>query len=151
MATWGEFATEAPQLAEAGRRLLYQYGPGLGFLATVSTEGRPRVHPICPLVVEGGLYAFIVPSPKRRDLERSRRYALHTFPAEATDDEFYVAGTVSRVTDNSVASAIADAYHDEVKDEWRLFHFDIERALHSAYRFRGDWPPAYTKWRAAAN
>ncbi len=30
-----------PDLAEAGRSLLYQHGVGLAFLATVRAEGRP--------------------------------------------------------------------------------------------------------------
>jgi hypothetical protein len=32
MLTWAEFAHARPELAEAGRRLLYQFGVGLGFL-----------------------------------------------------------------------------------------------------------------------
>jgi hypothetical protein len=30
--SWAEFARARPDLAEAGRRLLYQFGVGLGFL-----------------------------------------------------------------------------------------------------------------------
>jgi hypothetical protein len=146
MARWAHFAEHKPELAEAGRALFYQYGPGLGFLATVRADGAPRIHPICPVIAEGGLYAFIVPSPKRGDLERDGRFAMHSFPAEATDDEFYIAGTASPETDTAIRAAVADAYHDDVKEQWRLFHFDIERALLSTYRFRGDWPPTYSKW-----
>jgi hypothetical protein len=146
MATWDEFAKSAPEMAEAGRRLFYQYGPGLGFLATVRADGGPRLHPVCPVIADGGLYAFIVPSPKRGDLRRDGRFALHSFPAGATDDEFYVTGTADLVTDPDIKEAAGSAYHDEVKDEWLLFHLGIERALHSAYRFRGDWPPTYSKW-----
>lgn len=148
MATWGELASDDPQMAEAGRSLFYQYGPRLGFLATVTADGGARLHPVCPVITGGGLYAFIVPSPKRADLEINGRYALHSFPADATDDEFYVAGGASRIQDDVVFNEVADAYHDEVKDEWWLYHFDVERALHSTYRFRGDWPPTYRKWRA---
>jgi hypothetical protein len=39
MLTWGEFALERPELAEAGRRMLYQFGVGLAFLATVRADG----------------------------------------------------------------------------------------------------------------
>ena len=31
MLTWGAFAEQAPELAEAGRALLYQFGPGLAY------------------------------------------------------------------------------------------------------------------------
>ena len=94
MATWSTFEAAAPELATAGQRLLYQFGPGLGFLATVRPDGGPRLHPICPVVAEGELWAFILRrSPKCRDLERDGRYALHSFPPVEKDDEFAVTGT----------------------------------------------------------
>jgi len=30
-----------------------------------------------------------------------------------------------------------------------LFYFRFDRVLHAADRHRGDWPPIYTRWRAA--
>ena len=88
--TWKEFETAAAELASAGRRLFYQFGPtgpGLGFLATTRADGGPRVHPVCPALHNGGLYLFVIgSSPKRRDLVRDGRYALHAFPGR-TDDE----------------------------------------------------------------
>src|SRR5437667_7673460 len=68
---WGDFRRLRPDLAEAGRRLLYQFGVGLGFLGTVRADGGPRIHPICPLLTDDGLYAFLAPSLKRDDLRRS--------------------------------------------------------------------------------
>ena len=68
MKTWPEFAALRPDLAEAGRALLYQFGVGLGFLATTRADGGPRVHPMCPIMTEVGMFAFIVPGPKQRDL-----------------------------------------------------------------------------------
>src|SRR6266704_3965772 len=44
-----------PDFADAGRALLYQFGVGLAFLATVRRDGGPRVHPVCPLICHGGL------------------------------------------------------------------------------------------------
>jgi hypothetical protein len=70
LVTWSEFKKERPDLAEAGRELLYFYGPGLGLLGTVRKDGAPRLHPICPIVTDEGLYAFIIPSPKLHDLRR---------------------------------------------------------------------------------
>ena len=54
--------------------LLYQFGVGLAFLATVRRDGGPRVHPMCPLIHQGGLYGFFVPGPKQADLHRDGRY-----------------------------------------------------------------------------
>ena len=63
MVTWSEFENDAPDMAEAGKKLLYQFGVGLGFLATLRKDGAPRLHPICPTVVDGRLYALIGPTP----------------------------------------------------------------------------------------
>lgn len=92
--TWGEFAASAPNLAEAGRGLRNQFGVGLAFLATVRADGAPRLHPVCPVLLDEHLYVFITPdSPKRYDLARDGRYALQTFPQpKPGSDEFYVAG-----------------------------------------------------------
>jgi hypothetical protein len=73
---WGEFASLRPDLADTGRRLLYKFGGGLAFLGTTRSDGIPRVHPMCPLLTDGDLYAFIMPSLKRHDLHRDGRYDL---------------------------------------------------------------------------
>ena len=39
--SWLQFEAESPELAEAGRGLFYQFGVGLGFLATVRRDGGP--------------------------------------------------------------------------------------------------------------
>ena len=100
MFTWKQFAIARPDLARQGRSLFYEHGLGLGFLATVRADGGPRVHPICPLLSDDGLYGFIVPGPKLQDLRRDNRYALHTetFPPPRHDDAFYLTGTVGRAS-----------------------------------------------------
>ena len=40
------------------------------------------------------MFLLIGPSPKRRDLLRDGRFALHSFPSPQVDDEFYLTGTV---------------------------------------------------------
>jgi len=100
MNRWEEFVSERPQMAEAGRALLYQFRVGLGYLATVRKDGGPRVHPVCPVIANGGLYLFIGNhSPKLHDLLRDGRFALHSFPNPEVDDEFYV--TVLRISGSS--------------------------------------------------
>jgi len=152
MASWADFEAAMPEMAAAGRALLYQFGPGLAFLATVRKDGGPRVHPICPVIVDGGLYAFIGTSPKRADLLRDGRYALHTFPPEKVDDEFYVTGRASHVTDAALRAHVYEVYTAQgttTGEEDPLFELSIERALHAAYKSRGpgSWPPTYTRWR----
>jgi len=146
VASWAEFEATAPGLADEGKRLFYQFGVGLGFLATVREDGGPPVHALCPVIAADGLYVFAVPSPKRGDLQCDGRYALHSFPPVEVDDEFYVTGRATEVQDPGVRAEVADAYHDEVGERWHLFALDIERCLHASYRHRGDWPPTYAKW-----
>jgi hypothetical protein len=151
MATWAQFARSAPEMAEAGRKLIYQLGDGFGFLATVRKDGGPRLHPFCPIITGGGLYGLIGPSPKRYDLLRDGRYAIHSMPPKDVDDEFYVTGASRRIEDEGTIRAARAAYEatggSTSDDDW-LFEFDIERALLATYEPRPSWPPEYRKWAA---
>jgi len=71
----------ARHLADTGRALLCQYGPPLGFLATVRRDGGPRLHPFCPIVSEGGLWAYIQrESPKGALIGRADMTSAHITP-----------------------------------------------------------------------
>jgi hypothetical protein len=154
MASWPEFAAAAPRLADAIRGLVHQYGPGLGYLATVRADGGPRVHPVSPVVTEDGLFCFVLDSPKRRDLERDGRYALHSFPPNETDDEAYLAGEARRVTDERLVAQLAALIRGEPRRGWQLFEFTVDVAMlaeHAgaalgASRTPGV-KPAYHVWR----
>jgi pyridoxine/pyridoxamine 5'-phosphate oxidase len=148
---WSEFAAERPEMAEAGRVLIYQFRVGLGYLATVRRDGAPRVHPVCPVVAHGGLYVFVGnQSPKVHDLKRDGRYALHTFPSRDVDDEFAVAGRAERVDDPAVRRIVYDAYTatGAFTSNDTLFELRLDRALHAKYGQRPSWPPVYARWRA---
>jgi hypothetical protein len=129
VASWSEFAAAEPALASAIQDLVHQYGPGLGYLATVRGDGGPRVHPVSPAVTDEGLFCFLVDSPKRRDLERDGRYALHSFPPEATDDEAYVSGRAHPVQDHARVHQLARQLRAEPRTDWRLFEFTVEVAM----------------------
>jgi hypothetical protein len=148
VATWAEFEADAPELAAAGKQLFEQFGIGLGFLATIRKDGGPRLHPMCPILAEGGLWTFIGPSPKLGDLRRDGRYALHSFPAVEVDDEFSVMGSALLVEDRDVRTAVRRAYKATFQSEDEvLFELRIERALHAKYEKRPSWPPVYRRWR----
>ncbi len=151
MATWADLVAAEPQIAERGRELIYQYGVGLGFLATVGPDAMPRLHPVCPIVTADRLMVFVLPSPKRDDLARDGRYALHAFTPENVDDEFMVVGHARSVGDPNLRAAAVAAYHIPVPDDHDLFELDIERALLATYTHRGQWPPVYRRWRAPAD
>jgi hypothetical protein len=146
MQRWSDLKAANPELAEGGRNLLYQFGPGLGFLAAIRKDGGPRLHPICPIIIGDGLYTFIIPSPKLHDLRRDGRYALHSYPPVEVDDEFCVTGRAVEIMDPAVRRAVQGATQHDVAPEEGLFELMIERCMLATYRHRGDWPPTYTIW-----
>ncbi|MER7419822.1 pyridoxamine 5'-phosphate oxidase family protein [Micromonospora peucetia] len=129
MASWSEFAADEPRLADGIRLLMQQYGPGFGYLATVRADGGPRVHPVSPVITDEGLFCFVVDSPKRRDLERDGRYALHSFPPEESDDEAYVAGHARPVTDPARVARLARSSRAAPQVDWRVFEFTVDVAM----------------------
>jgi len=149
MATWAELELAQPDMAARGRQLFYQFGPGLGFLATVRKDGGPRLHPLCPLITGGGIWLLVGPNgPKCADLQRDGRFALHAFTPEEVDDEFLLMGRAIEIDDAAQRATVVDAAHWPVAPEEVLFALDIERAMLAVYAYRGQWPPAYTTWRA---
>ena len=156
MAQWDEFSRLRPDLAQAGANLFYQFGPGLAFLATSRPVGGPRLHPMCPLLTSVALFAFIVPSPKREDLIRDGRYALHSFPADDNEDAFYITGRAKSVTDDETRTALAAQYAQEREmaeppielADWMLFSFDVETCLLTRTTGHGDPAPQHTVWHA---
>jgi hypothetical protein len=157
MISWRDFKAERPALAEQGTELLYHFGVGLAFLSTVRADGGPRVHPICPLVADEGLYAFIVPSPKRADLHRDGRYAMHTYPLEDNEDAFYLSGSAHLVTDGGRRAELARQFADERSnfgvpapgEDQELFEFAVQTAMLTRTTGHGDPQPNHTIWRAS--
>jgi hypothetical protein len=156
MLTWAEFAHARPELAEAGRRLLYQFGVGLAFLATVRADGGPRLHPMCPLVTDDALVGFLQPSPKRQDLHRDGRYALHAFPPDTNEDAFYLSGRAALVDDPqrrqaATAQFLAERNLTTAPEDLHvqeLFEFYLQRCLWTQTSGHGDWNPRHTIWRS---
>ena len=147
-----EFAAADPELAEIGRSLLQQFGPGLAFLASVRKDGAPRLHPVCPVISGNRLYILVTAaSPKRGDLERDGRYALQSFPQpKPGSDEFYLAGTATLVNDATARAAIfRDAKHQAQPSEI-AFELRIERAMHTRWEdpLTPQMRPVQRKWRA---
>ncbi|HEY6429791.1 MAG TPA: hypothetical protein VIX84_21390, partial [Acidimicrobiales bacterium] len=113
MARWGEFADLRPDLAAAGAALLYQHGVGLGFMSTIRQDAGPRLHPVCPLLGDRGVFAFIIPSLKQDDLRRDGRYAIHSFPCPENEVAFYFTGTAHHVDDEATRQALGERFVSE--------------------------------------
>ena len=158
MLSWKELSEVRPDLARLGGGFFYEHGIGLGFLATVRPDGGPRVHPICPVLTEQGLYGFIVRGPKLADLRRDSRYALHceTFPPPRHDDAFSVTGRIEERADRDLRAALTTQFLAErqLQEPWpgfddeTLIEFGIERCLLTLTQARDGLPAGHTIWHA---
>ena len=148
MATWTEFETADSEMAAEARRLLYARGDGEALLATVRHDDPPRIHPINVAVVDGRLYAFLLRSAKRIDLERDGRYALHTHQDPADPGEFSVRGRARLIDDEGVRAAVGGSWFFTVDETYELFEFSIESAI-LGRRGPDEWPPRYTRWTSS--
>jgi Pyridoxamine 5'-phosphate oxidase len=150
VATWAELAAAEPDLARGAERIFRAFT--LAFLATVRADGGPRVHPVTITVHDGRLYVFLVHgTPKRSDLLRDPRYALHSFPSfpggtvdSYVDDEVLLFGTARPIDDTDARAAVAAAHNDTVHERDLLFELDIDRAQHKTRR---DGRAVYARWR----
>jgi hypothetical protein len=156
MATWGEFTRQRPDLATRGAELLYQHGVGLAFLATIRADSGPRLHPMCPLLTEDAMYAFIIPSPKQQDLRRDGRWAMHSFPCPDDEDVFYATGRATIVDDPDARAALGQQFVDErtrfapaLPDTTdALILFDIDHCMVTTTTGHGDPNPQHAIWHA---
>lgn len=151
MENWSAFSRQAPEISAAGVRLFDQHIVAL--LATVGSDGRPRMHPFVPKVVEGRLIGFIVNlSWKFRDLRDRGWFSIHAVPGEQ-DEEFYIAGRATMIDDEPEfyerAYAAMDFVHD-MRDVEVLFEFRMDRALHTTWSDFGmqDHRPEFSRWQA---
>jgi hypothetical protein len=105
--SWEEFTEQSPEAAALGARILAKYG--IAYLATIRRSGAPRVHPVCPVVLDGKLLVGIIASsPKRYDLDRDGRYVLHALPGP-NDAEFALSGVARRLSAEEVERLAAGA------------------------------------------
>lgn len=149
MATWGELEAAAPDIASAGRRLLYRGGDGEALLATVRDDDPPRIHPVNVGIVDGRLYTFVIErSAKRKDLEADGRYAVHAHVDPAAPSEFLLRGRAREVTDASVRATVGSGWPFTVDEGYRLFELSVDSALLGERPTADDWPPRYSSWSA---
>lgn len=149
MTDWGTFERARPEMAAVLRKQL-GWIP-IAYLATTRRDGAPRVHPVCPIVAANGRMYVAVPatSPKRHDLRRDGRFALHALPGER-DDEFYATGRAIIRTEAAAREAAQSAAGHAIHDADWLFELDLETVMTAYWENRGR-PDTYavrTLWHA---
>ncbi len=149
MATWAEFEAAAPELADVAAALwpgittLDRTGVApsgsecfsIAYLATTRRDGAARLHPFCPILAAGRLYAAIPrSSPKGWDLRRDPRCVIHALPGP-DDGELCIRARALEVGENpavrdSVRAVVALSGVGgmvETTSNDPLFEFELEQ------------------------
>ena len=111
----------------------------------------PRVHPVSIGIVDGVVYVFVLPSAKLTDLLTDGRYALHAHLDPARPVEFQLRGRAREVTDQVIRQAVIGVWSFTPDDTYRLFASDIADVLLGKRDSSHEWPPRYSRWKAASD
>jgi hypothetical protein len=126
MTTWIEFTGQAPRVSAVFARRHAAAG-NLCMLATLRSDGFPRISPIEPRVFEDQLWLTGMPNTtKFRDLVRDPRFCLHTATVDThvTDGDAKLWGVVSDVRDTALHQRFATALFEETGFDLRGQEFD---------------------------
>lgn len=126
MTSWGEFVEVAPRIATIFARRHAATG-NLCLLATLRSDGFPRISPIEPRVFEGQLWLVGMPhTTKFRDLARDPRFCLHTatVDTEVTDGDAKLWGVVEDIRNTALHQRFATDLFDQTGFDLRGQEFD---------------------------
>ncbi|MEX2133969.1 MAG: pyridoxamine 5'-phosphate oxidase family protein [Acidimicrobiia bacterium] len=104
MVAWKEFAAQAPHIAEIFLRR-HSATHNLCLLATIRSDGYPRISPLEPLIFEGQMVLVGMPgTTKFADLGRDPRFCLHTATVDTQvgDGDAKVWGTAQNLQDKEM-------------------------------------------------
>jgi hypothetical protein len=136
--TFAVMEAEAPELAQQARERFD--ATGLCLVATLRSDGWPRVSPVEPLIVDGQLYLGMIPSStKSRDLARDPRCLVHSVVADksGTEGEVKLYGKARRIRDDDeierycIALEAAIGWRPRAPEDCDLWVLDLSRG---AYR-----------------
>jgi hypothetical protein len=126
MTTWKELTEHAPRIATVFTRRHAATG-NLCMLATLRSDGFPRISPIEPRIFEDRLWIAGMPDTlKFRDLARDPRFCLHTATVDThlADGDAKLWGVVEDVPDGALHRRFADALFEETGMDLRGQTFD---------------------------
>ncbi len=115
MTTWDEFTEAAPRIAAVFARRHAATG-NLCLLATIRSDGFPRISPMEPRIFEGQLWIAGMPhTTKFRDLGRDPRFCMHTatVDTQVTEGDAKLWGVVRDLPDKALHQRFAtDLFED---------------------------------------
>ncbi|GAB3004003.1 pyridoxamine 5'-phosphate oxidase family protein [Mycobacterium bourgelatii] len=125
MTGWTEFTGQAPRIAAIFLRRHRATG-NLCLLATIRSDGFPRISPLEPLIFEDQLWLPGMPhTTKFADLARDPRFCLHTATADpkVTDGDAKLWGLAHDVTDAALRRRFAENLYAETGFDLRNEEF----------------------------
>jgi hypothetical protein len=126
MVAWKEFAAESQRIAEVFARRQTATG-NLCMLATLRSDGYPRISPIEPRIFDGRLLIVGMPNTvKFRDLGRDPRFCLHTATIDpyVSDGDVKLWGDVKNEQDRDLHQRFATELFEEAGFDLRGQEFD---------------------------
>lgn len=126
MTTWLEFTERSPRIATIFTRR-HAATDSLCMLATIRSDGYPRISPMEPRVFEGELWLVGMPgTTKFLDLRRDPRCCLHTatVDTQVTDGDAKLWGLVRHVPDEALHQRFADDVFAETGFDLRGERFE---------------------------
>ncbi len=143
---WSRLESDQPSLADFGRERI---DGRVAYLATIRADGRPRAHPVTPIIGHGRCYLFVEPSsPKSRDLSANGQFCLHCGMSDSSgaSGEFQISGQAVQLEsgeERELAEAVA-TYKPSSRS--LLFELRITEALSTRYR---GGQPSRMKWTSS--
>ncbi|NNH68697.1 pyridoxamine 5'-phosphate oxidase family protein [Nocardia uniformis] len=131
MTYWKEFDTAAPRISTIFRRRHAAAG-NLCMLATLRSDGFPRISPMEPRFFEDRLWLVGMPNTtKFADLARDPRLCLHTatVDTQVSDGDAKLWGTVHDVQDEGLQQRFAENLYEETGFDLRGKKFEPFYAL----------------------
>ena len=144
---WEVLEREDVSLAAFGQKRL---DGKVSYLATLRKDGRPRAHPVTPVVGEGHVFIFLEPSsPRTRDLEEISDFCLHCAMSDSSGSsgEFQMTGTAVKVENNKKRALAESISNFRPSTRSLLFELYIADALSTVYR---NGQPKRRRWQISA-
>ncbi len=130
---WGDLEKKDSKLAAFGQERL---DGKVAYLATVRKDGRPRAHPVTPIIGKGRMFIFLEPSsPRTRDLKDNSDFCLHCAMSDSSGSsgEFQVVGTAIQIEDvetREIAESVC-SFRPSLRSV--LFELCLSEAMSTAY------------------
>ncbi len=131
---WSELSSQRPEIAEFGQARI---DGKVAYLATVRKNGKPRTHPVTPLIGHGRCFIFVEPtSAKARDLRENGYFSLHCAMNDSSgrSGEFRLTGTARLIDDEDLRSNVVAVAPFRPSSAYLLFELQLLEVISTSYR-----------------